>query len=170
MKYLISLLVMCVFVFSAFAGCDDIQVIPIHSNHGVNTGTTIDSADADTSYFRMPNTQLDSLIFYYQQTATGIKPFVTCSLHTTVDNISAGFSQTGEADNTLAKDARWTIIDTLFADNTIIDTLKTYGLTDSLANSNYGLWGRLLLTTTGHHHNPATTIERMGVIIVPRSR
>jgi len=166
MKKFILLFVMLLVALPVFSE-SELEIIPIYTILGSQSGHALDSSSADTSYFKYPNPVLDSIIIYFENSATTGNPEVSGDLEITVDNVGDNFGR--NVDATKISTSKWVKVGDVFTDVTTETTVLYYGISDSIAMSNPGNWARIVLSTDGDH-DPAGIINRLGVILVPKTR
>ena len=172
-KFGLLLVAVLLVVSSVYSGSTaenvGIDIVTIYTDNGPSSGQALDSSSADTAYFRLRNPKVDSLIVFFENSATTGNPEVTMKIETTVDDIGLRFQGTNQYDLTKARDAQWNVMGTVFTDLTTESTLLYYGISDSIAMSNPGVWGRIICSTDGDH-DPAGYILHEGVLWVPKAR
>ena len=159
-------LVLMLALFASAGEKPGARTIVFHTDIGV-AAFNMDSSTSDTSYFAYPNPKLDSMIVYFRQYSAAGTSETSCDIQTTPDDISMRFSD--QVDTDRSKSAVWTKTADVFTDITTESTTLYYGITDSIAMAKPALYARIILANDGSS-NPDNLINRLGVLVVPKTR
>lgn len=161
-KFLIPIILLLVFAGVFAEG--GMEFVPIYTDLGTSSGKIVDSAATDTAYVRWGyNHLIDSIVVYAFVDTVADSGGATISLkvQTTPDHIS--FRMAHEINLTTARNANWDALWTIASDVATENVYLVYGCADSTLMSKPGKWARIISEGEG-------VLERLGIIVVPKSR
>lgn len=158
MKKIISILVLALALVPAYAS-DNISAF--YTDFG-SDGIAIDTLATKSVFFQVENPLKDSIITYYDQYASTGSPAVSCTLWSTVDDITP---VGGKTINDLASKAKWTAVVEVFSALSTESTVLYYGVTQANLAAKFGRFFKLSYTAASSGtHNVTSKILKAGII------